>query len=182
MPNWRHWSLESFGKTMPAFFAEPTALSAQALEVRLEPMTEVHLDAVRALEHSAYAHPWQHRHFADCLASGYQAQMLMAGEQLLGYFVAMKGFEEVHLLNISVAPAHQGQGWGRVLLEALALWTRGQGVQWLWLEARAGNARAIHVYKAHGFRTVGTRRQYYPAHHGEREDAVVMSLKLALPD
>jgi hypothetical protein len=112
MPNWRHWSLESFGKTMPAFFAEPTALSAQALEVRLEPMTEAHLDAVRALEHSAYAHPWQHRHFADCLASGYQAQMLMAGEQLLGYFVAMKGFEEVHLLNISVAPAHQGQGWG----------------------------------------------------------------------
>ena len=157
-------------------------MSAQTIEVRLEPMTEAHLHAVVALEHRAYAHPWQQKHFSDCLASGYQAQMLMAGEVLLGYFVAMKGFEEVHLLNISVAPEHQGQGWARVLLDALALWTRGQGMQWLWLDARAGNTRAIHVYKAHGFRTVGTRRQYYPADQGTREDAVVMSLQLTVED
>ncbi len=149
------------------------------LEARFETMTEAQLDAVVALELRAYAHPWQRRHFSDCLASGYQAQMLLADAQLLGYFVAMKGFEEVHLLNITVAPEHQRQGWAQVMLAALALWARGQGVQWLWLEARASNTRAIHVYKAHGFRTVGTRRQYYPAAHGLREDAVVMSLKLA---
>ncbi|MDD2879957.1 MAG: ribosomal protein S18-alanine N-acetyltransferase [Rhodoferax sp.] len=148
------------------------------IEVRFAPITEAQLEAVVALEHSAYAHPWQRQHFTDCLASGYQAQMLLAGDQLLGYFVAMKGFEEVHLLNITVAPAHQRQGWAQVMLDALALWARGQGVQWLWLEARSGNTRAIHVYKAHGFRTVGTRRQYYPATDGQREDAVVMSLKL----
>lgn len=151
------------------------------IEARFEPMTEAKLEAVVALEHSAYAHPWQRSHFSDCLASGYQAQMLLADDQLLGYFVAMKGFEEVHLLNITVAPAHQRRGWAQVMLDALALWARGQGVQWLWLEARAGNTRAIHVYKAHGFRTVGTRRQYYPAAHGQREDAVVMSLKLGRP-
>jgi ribosomal-protein-alanine N-acetyltransferase len=162
-------------------FAEAPDVSAQppTIEVRFEPMTAAHLNAVVALEHRAYAHPWQEKHFTDCLTSGYQAQMLMADEVLLGYFVAMKGFEEVHLLNISVAPEHQGQGWARVLLDALTLWTRGQGMQWLWLEARTGNTRAIHVYKAHGFRTVGTRRQYYPAGPGGREDAVVMSLKLA---
>lgn len=151
------------------------------IEARFEPMTEPQLDAVVALEHKAYAHPWQRQHFADCLASGYQAQMLLADRQLLGYFVAMKGFEEVHLLNITVSPEHQRQGWALVMLDALALWARGQGVQWLWLEARAGNTRAIHVYKAHGFRTVGTRRQYYPGADGQREDAVVMSLKLADP-
>lgn len=151
------------------------------IEARFEPMTEAQLDAVVALELRAYAHPWQRQHFVDCLASSYQAQLLMADDQLLGYFVAMKGFEEVHLLNITVAPEHQRQGWALVMLDALALWTRGQGVQWLWLEARAGNTRAIHVYKAHGFRTVGTRRQYYPGPDGLREDAVVMSLKLDGP-
>lgn len=157
-------------------------MSVPSIEVRFEPMTEADLDTVVALEHQAYAHPWQRSHFADCLASAYPAQMLMAGEVLLGYFVAMKGFEEVHLLNITVSPEHQGQGWARVMLDALALWTHGQGVQWIWLEARAGNVRAIHVYKAHGFRTVGTRRQYYPAANGSREDAVVMSLKLPAVD
>ncbi len=152
------------------------------VEAIFEPMTEAGLDMVEALERQAHPHPWQRRHFVDCLESGYQAQLLMAGDVLLGYFVAMKGVEEVHLLNITVAPEYQCQGWAQVMLEALALWARGQGAQWLWLEARTGNTRAIHVYKAHGFRTVGQRRQYYPAADGLREDALVMSLKLVACD
>lgn len=148
------------------------------VEVRFEAMTHDTLDAVMALELRAYAHPWQRRNFADCLASGYQAQLLLAGDTLLGYFVAMKGFEEVHLLNITVVPEHQRHGWAHVMLDALALWTRGQGVLWLWLEARAGNTRAIQVYQAHGFRYVGLRKKYYPANQGQREDGVVMSMKL----
>lgn len=150
----------------------------QALSVRFEPMGERHLDAVTALEQQAHPHPWQRSHFSDCLASAYESQLLMAGDTLLGYFVAMKGVEEVHLLNITVAPGHQRQGWARVMLDALALWSNGQGAQWLWLEARDSNTRAIHIYKAHGFRSVGVRRQYYPGAQGQREDAVVMSLKL----
>lgn len=150
----------------------------QPVEVRFEPMREADLDAVLALEQQAYSHPWQRRHFADCLAGGYQAQLLLAGDTLLGYFVAMPGFEEVHLLNLAVAPGHQRQGWAKVMLDALVLWARGQGLQWVWLEARASNTRAVQVYKAHGFRYVGLRKQYYPAELGQREDALVMSLKL----
>lgn len=150
----------------------------QPVEVRLEPMREADLDAVLALEQQAYSHPWQHRHFADCLAGGYHAQLLKAGDTLLGYFVAMEGFEEVHLLNLAVSPSHQRQGWARLLLDALVLWARGRNLQWVWLEARASNTRAVQVYKAHGFRYVGLRKQYYPANNGQREDALVMSLKL----
>ena len=104
--------------------------------------------------------------------------MLMADGYLLGYFVAMKGVDEVHLLNITVAPEYQGQGWSRVLLDALTLWSRGQDAQWVWLEVRVGNARALKVYEAHGYRRVGNRKAYYPAGNGTREDAIVMSLRL----
>jgi len=150
----------------------------QSIQATFEPMTDVALDAVLTIENQAYPHPWQRQHFADCLASGYQAQLLCAGDALLGYFVAMKGFEEVHLLNLAVAPHYQHQGWAQVMLDALQLWARGQGTQWIWLEARAGNTRAVHVYKAHGFRTVSLRKDYYPGDNGAREDAVVMCLKL----
>ncbi len=150
----------------------------QPIEARFEPLTAELMEAVVAVEQSAYAHPWSRGNFADTLASGYEAQLLMAGDTLLGYFIAMKGADEVHLLNITVAPAHQRQGWARVMLDALALWSRGQGAEWLWLEARAGNLRALAVYEAHGFRRVGQRKDYYPAADGQREDAVVMSLKL----
>jgi [ribosomal protein S18]-alanine N-acetyltransferase len=136
------------------------------------------LNAVLAVELRAYAHPWSRGNFIDALASGHQAQLLMADDVLLGYFIAMKGVDEVHLLNITIAPEHQGQGWAWVCLDALALWARGQAAQWLWLEVRVSNVRAMKVYAAHGYKRVGLRKNYYPAAGGQREDAIVMSLKL----
>jgi ribosomal-protein-alanine N-acetyltransferase len=155
-------------------------------EVHFEPLLADRLDEVLRVEQRAYAHPWSYANFLDALHSGYQAQMLVADcdtgygatPVLLGYFVAMKGVDEVHLLNITVAPEYQGQGWSRMLLDALALWARGAGAQWLWLEVRVGNARAIKVYEAHGYRRVGLRKDYYPAGQGQRENAMVMSLPL----
>ena len=151
----------------------------QPLEARFEPIDAARLDAVLAVEHSAYAHPWSRSNFTDALASGYEAQALLAGDIVLGYFVAMKGVDEVHLLNITVAPRFQRQGWAMVMLDALAIWARGQQAAWLWLEVRTGNHRAQQIYEAHGFRRVGLRKAYYPAGHGLREDAVVMNLRLA---
>jgi len=151
---------------------------AKPVEVRFEPLTLQHLDAVLVVEHEAYVYPWSRGNFLDTLASGYQAQLLMADQTLLGYFVAMKGVDEVHLLNITVAPAYQGQGWARVMLDALAIWAKGQAADWLWLEVRVGNLRAMKVYESQGYRRVGLRKNYYPAAPGQREHAVVMSLKL----
>jgi ribosomal-protein-alanine N-acetyltransferase len=147
-------------------------------QARLEPLTEAMLDAVLRVEQSAYSHPWTRGNFVDSIQTGYQLQALLGGDTLLGYFVAMEGVQEVHLLNITVAPESQGQGWARLMLDALSLWSRGRGAHWVWLEVRASNARAMRVYEAYGFRRVGERKNYYPASHNRREDAVVMSLKL----
>lgn len=149
----------------------------KAIEAGFEPMTEARLDEVVAIERRAYNHPWTRGNFSDSLQSGYQAQLLVAGRAILGYFVAMQGVDEVHLLNITVDPPYQGKGWGRVMLDALALWARARNAQWLWLEVRRGNLRAQQVYLRYGFRRVGERRNYYPAEQG-REDAIVMSFRL----
>jgi ribosomal-protein-alanine N-acetyltransferase len=150
----------------------------QPVEARFEPLTPQRLDAVLPVEQQAYPNPWTRGNFSDALQAGYLGQLLLAGDTLLGYFVAMKGVDEVHLLNFTVAPEFQRQGWARVMLDALATWSRGQGAQWLWLEVRESNARAIAVYERHGYRRVGLRKNYYPAQDGQREHAVVMSLRL----
>jgi len=182
-----------------------SAVLQQPREARLEPITIDRIPAVWAIEQSAFSHPWTPANFTDSLAAGYHCQCLVApaldsepsasalrgaralwsratarssGETLIGYFIAMKGVDEVHLLNITVAPAFQRQGWAPLMLEALAGWSRGLDAQWLWLEVRASNLRALAVYERNGFRRVGTRKGYYPAHGGIREDAVVMSLRL----
>ena len=151
---------------------------ARAGPARFEPLGQDRLDALLVIEQGAYSHPWTRGNFLDAMRAGYLCQLLLAGGELLGYFVAMKGVDEVHLLNITVAPAHQRQGWARVMLDALVAWSRQVGAQWLWLEVRQSNARALAVYEAYGFRRVGLRKDYYPAAGHEREHALVMSLRL----
>ncbi|HET8748368.1 MAG TPA: ribosomal protein S18-alanine N-acetyltransferase [Ramlibacter sp.] len=149
----------------------------KTIEAGFEPMTESRLDTVVAIERRAYDHPWTRGNFSDSLRSGYQAQLLCAGDVVIGYFVAMLGVDEVHLLNITVDVPYQGQGWGRVMLDAVALWARTQNAHWVWLEVRTSNLRAQEVYERYGYRRVGERKNYYPAAQG-REDAIVMSCKL----
>jgi len=144
----------------------------------LRTLTPEHLDAVMAIEQSAYSHPWSRGNFKDSLNPLFDAHCLWLEDELLGYFLAMHGVEEMHLLNITVAPARQGQGWGRMMLDALTLLSRQQGAQWLWLEVRQSNAQALQVYERYGFRRVSIRKDYYPADRQQREHAVVMSLKL----
>ena len=149
-----------------------------APQVRLEELSLGQLEHVLAIESQAYEFPWSRGNFTDSLSSGYAVHLLCAGEQVLGYYVAMRGVDEAHLLNLTVAPQFQRQGWARMLLEALVLWARSQAAQWLWLEGRVSNVRAIALYQAFGFHRVGERPRYYPAAGGAREDAVVMSLPL----
>ncbi len=146
--------------------------------VTLAPMTQDDLDAVIAIEQTAYSHPWSRGNFRDSLNPLFEAQCLWLDGELLGYFLAMHGVEEMHLLNITVAPAHQGQGWGHMMLDALSLMSRHAGAQWLWLEVRQSNLRALQVYARYGFKQVSIRKDYYPAGRQQREHAVVMSLKL----
>jgi ribosomal-protein-alanine N-acetyltransferase len=147
-------------------------------EIRFEPLFADRLDLVLHVEQRAYDHPWSRTNFLDALHAGYQAQILMANDTVLGYFVAMKGVDEVHLLNITVVPEQQGQGLARTMLDALAVWGRGQGAQWVWLEVRVSNQRAMRVYEAYGFRRMGQRKDYYPAGGNLREDALVRSFRL----
>lgn len=145
----------------------------------LRAMEEVQLDAVMAIEVAVYPFPWSRGNFADSLASGHAARVLLApGGAMLGYFVAMSGVAEMHLLNITVARQAQGCGHARRLLDALFDLCRAQRASTLWLEVRESNAHARAVYSHLGFDEIGVRRRYYPAALGRREDAVVMSLKL----
>ena len=144
----------------------------------LAPMAAADIDAVLAIETDVYPFPWTLGNLVDSLAPGYTATLLRAGraEPLLGYFIALAGVAEMHLLNITVAPAHQRRGHARFMLDALVGDCLHAGARKLWLEVRESNAAARTVYQRLGFRAVGTRPGYYPAPHGRRENAVVMTL------
>ena len=142
------------------------------------PMVMANLDAVFAIEQVVYPHPWTRGNFVDSLAAGYSAWTLYDGAELVGYFLIMAAVDEAHLLNVSVAAERQGQGLGRYLLDKVAACARGLGATSVLLEVRPSNQRALEVYLRHGYTEIGRRKNYYPAHHGQREEAIVMRLPL----
>jgi ribosomal-protein-alanine N-acetyltransferase len=144
---------------------------------RLEPMREADLAEVAAAESEIYAHPWSRGNFADSLRARYQCYTLRRGADLVGYFVLMVAAGEAHLLNLSVAAAHQRQGHGSALLVDLMRLARELGARTLFLEVRPSNLGAQALYRRFGFRRIGLRRGYYPA-QGGREDALVLSVAL----
>lgn len=159
-----------------------SARLAPGAPAALRPMTVQDLDTVMAVETGAYSFPWTRGNFIDSLAAGYHAQVLDDPEEgVIGYFVAMAGVGEMHLLNLTVAPACQRRGHGAALLEALVALCRELELLMLWLEVRESNHGARALYRRRGFDEVGRRRGYYPAPHSKREDAVVMSLRV-LPE
>ena len=140
---------------------------------RLRRMTDSDLDGVMAIESVIYTHPWTRGNFADALATGNECVVMEQQGVMTGYAVLASGAGEAHLLNLSIAAAWQRRGLGRTLLHYVMDLARAIKVHKMFLEVRCSNAAALALYAQAGFREIGVRRDYYPAHAG-REDAIVL--------
>ena len=144
-------------------------------------MTDDDLTEVSEIEQRTYPFPWTYGVFADSLDAKYRAWVGREGQhdstRIVAYALMMVVLDEVHLLNITVAPERQGAGLGKFLLMHLCDDARALGCRYMFLEVRPSNTAAIAMYRRFGFAVIGERRGYYPAKNG-REDAVVMSCDL----
>ena len=113
----------------------------------LAAMREADLDEVIRIENAIYTHPWTRGNFNDSLQASYLCR------------------------------AWQRSGHGSALLREAAALARQHGAEKLLLEVRPPNHAAQSLYRRFGFRRIGVRRGYYPAHSG-REDALVLALPL----
>ncbi|UJJ30492.1 ribosomal protein S18-alanine N-acetyltransferase [Halopseudomonas maritima] len=146
-------------------------------ELSFRRMQESDLDAVLAVEFAAFSHPWTRGIFLDCIQSGHECWLAFSGRQQVGHGVLSAAAGESHLLNLTVKPESQGNGYGYALLDHLMAQARLRDAEEAFLEVRASNQTAARLYERYGFNEIGRRRNYYPA-VGGREDALVMACSL----
>ncbi|WP_390518628.1 ribosomal protein S18-alanine N-acetyltransferase [Vibrio fortis] len=137
-------------------------------------ISESHLDAIWQIEQQAHTHPWSQNMIRDLDSRGGCHHVMLVDDEVVGYFYAQNIVGEVTLLNIAVAPHHQGKGYGKALIEHFLVVCEQAKAESAWLEVRESNANAFGLYEWVGFNEVDRRRNYYPTATG-KEDAIIMS-------
>ena len=132
------------------------------------------LEAVIAMEAASFSDPWADDALEQELTPDRLRLPLVAELEgrLMGYLMAWKIVDQLHILNIASDPEFRRRGVGTALLAAAAVMAQEMGLTDITLEVRQSNAAARSFYQGHGFTTTGRRPGYY-ADNGE--DAIIMA-------
>ncbi|HEX4700012.1 MAG TPA: ribosomal protein S18-alanine N-acetyltransferase [Actinomycetes bacterium] len=139
------------------------------------------VEDAHALEASLFPDPWSVETFWSELAHVPETRHYLVardGPDLLGYagLSAAGGHGgQADVQTLAVAPAAQGWGLGRRLLDDLVAEARRRRATEVLLEVRAENAPAQALYAAAGFERIAVRRGYY---RPGSTDAHVLRLRL----
>lgn len=124
--------------------------------------------ALEALERTCFTHPWTAAQLADELAAGDPGFVLVlerpaggGGRRLCAYGSFRLVLDEMHVMNVAVAPPERRRGIARWLLRFAMGRAARRGARRALLEVRAGNREAVALYESLGFRRLGVRREYY---------------------
>jgi ribosomal-protein-alanine N-acetyltransferase len=136
------------------------------------------VEAARALETELFPDAWSVETFWSELAHVPETRHYLVAEDggaLVGYAGLAVVGNQADVQTIAVAPAAQGEGLGRLLLDALLDEGRRREATEALLEVRDDNEAAQALYRRAGFERIGIRRAYYQP---GGTDAVVLRLKL----
>ena len=133
--------------------------------------------AVVAIEDATQPTPWTEQVFRDCFTSHYDCRVIERDGMIAGFAVLSSVLDEVHLLNIAVAPAMQRRGLAWAALRELIADYRQRNMGYVYLEVRASNHGARQLYERLGFQVTGERKNYYRKADG-RESAILIALTL----
>lgn len=145
----------------------------------LRRMVAADLDEVDALQQSSFSNPWSLELLQKELANEWSTVLLAeetaegAARRILGFVIFWLVHDEVHILNVAVAPARRREGLARTLLAECLAQGRSASARLATLEVRGSNVPALSLYRSLGFRQAGVRKSYYV---DNGEDAVVMVL------
>ena len=152
------------------------------MSVLLRTATLDDLDGIMAIETSTFVNDaWSRASMTHELTAPGGRYLVATAEGddtiVIGYagMLALKGAPEADIQTIAVLAEHQGRGLGRAMLTQLLTEARHGGVREVFLEVRADNPGAQHLYETLGFERIAVRARYYMP---DGVDAVVMRLRV----
>jgi len=124
--------------------------------------------------------PWSYGQLQEELTIGHGWQLVAKHPdgQTCGYLFASTVIDEAEIRKIAVAAACRRQGIANLLLTTACKYLSRQKITSCFLELRASNLPALHLYQKNNFQIVGQRKSYYTL---PTEDAMILKLSLNQP-
>ena len=132
--------------------------------------------AIAEMEEKYFSDPWNKKDIFSYICSE-DGMCFTASENgtpiayVIGRIIAPEG----EIYRVAVDERYRRRGIGYRLLSFALKTEKGRGLETTFLEVRSKNAAAIALYSAHGFKKLGTRKNYY---HNPDDDATLMILGL----
>ena len=139
------------------------------------------LDAIMAIEQATFTtDAWSRDVMRSELKNAHTYYLVAADSAVEGYagLLAPRGSGQADIQTIAVVEGARGQGLGRTLMNALLSEARSRGAAEVFLEVRADNPGAQHLYENLGFEQIDLRKKYYQP---DGVDAIIMRLTLPEP-
>ncbi|HDD44323.1 MAG TPA: ribosomal-protein-alanine N-acetyltransferase [Candidatus Desulfofervidus auxilii] len=138
--------------------------------------TKEDIDTIYEIEKACFFTPWSKEAFYEELKHDYSYLWIAKNtntQEIGGFICFWIIWGEMHILNLAVKPELQGKGIGSLLLKRTLEFAEKNEVEWIRLEVRSSNLKAISFYKKFGFKKIGKRKHYY---FDTGEDAIIMAL------
>ena len=132
------------------------------------------VDEILEVERASFTNPWTRDMYLSELANegvSYVYAARDADGRIIGFCSFWRVFDELHINNLAVAPAHRRTGAGAALLARALTEGATLGAARATLEVRRSNEAALRLYERFGFSVAGVRRGYYTH---PLEDALVL--------
>lgn len=149
-------------------------------KITIDFMRKEDIDQVLDIEQTSFSMPWSRNLFLSEFRSPLVSTLFVSLSNttprriVTGYIVFWFVADEMHILNLAVAPEHRQRGIAKRLVLTGIKHIYAKGARRAFLEVRASNTLAQKLYSGLGFTGTSVRRNYYDS---PVEDAIVMTLE-----
>lgn len=144
------------------------------MNAEIRPMTKDDIDNVMIIEEDAFGEGhWERNSFYDEISNNLANYYCLFNDEakMLGYAGFWHIIDEAHITTIAVKKEYRRNKLGEFLLCHMIDECYKKEIKYITLEVRVSNIPAISMYEKYGFKSLGTRKNYY---QNNNEDALIM--------
>lgn len=144
--------------------------------LKIRNMTIYDIDKIVEIEKEIFKSPWSYDSFVNILNNEYTHYFTVAiSDMIIGYFGLLIILDECQIYNIGIVKNERNNGYGNEIMNFIINFCIKTKVEYITLEVREYNFKAIHLYDKFGFKKISRIKDYYT---NPSEDGLLMRLDL----